>query len=126
MTPEINGLLTIVAGFAFALGWVIGGAREWKKAHRDACAVTDAHMERLAELRKERDLDLADVHRLLAAKVVVDKLLASRQRRLRGVLSEARRWKSVAEHLGWVRPTQANVAALGAAVRETMDRENSE
>jgi len=111
---------------AFAWGWIAGAHHEWSKAHDDACAVTKAHRKHLDELRMERDIERANGANLVAAKVVVDKILAAKQRRLRGVLSEARRWKSVAEHLGWVRPTQANVAALGAAVRETMDRENSE
>lgn len=73
-----------IAVVAFAWGWMAGAHHEWNKAHNDACAVTDAHRERLAELRKQRDVELANGARVVAAKIVVDRLLAAKQRRLRG------------------------------------------
>lgn len=37
--------------------------------------------------------------------------LAAKQRRVRGILTEARRWKAVAESLGWKRETRGEMHA---------------
>jgi len=131
MTPAVNAIVELFPlACVFALGWMFGRDRgedrAWKEADREVKELRDVFNARIDAMEEEKRIERGHGRQLLAAKAVVDKLLAAKQRRLRGVLSEARRWKSVAEHLGWVRPTQANVAALGAAVRETMDRENRE
>lgn len=68
----------------------------------------DRWRERLDHLRQERATERANGERLLAR-------FNRQQRRLRGVLGEARRWKGVAVSLGWERPR-----ATPASVRPTV------
>lgn len=53
---------------------------------------------RVEELRRERTVERANGDALIARH-------ARQQRRLRGILGEARRWKAVAVRLGWRRPS---------------------
>lgn len=112
----ITGLqcAAISLGFAF-LAYVIGfihasriGLAE-QRAYGDRLranfqTVVDRHVD-------QKDALQADLTRQNTAVLRLRADLSSKQRRVRGVLTEARRWKAIAASLGWKRETRGEMHA---------------
>lgn len=111
MTPATMNLIgavlcvSMVVGFAaFSAGEAYGERNEreaWRK-ERDAI---------LAQWSSRVEYLCGDLMRQNTAVLRLREEVAAKQRRVRGVLTEARRWKAVAQSLGWKRETRGEMHA---------------
>lgn len=109
MTPATMNLIgavlcvSMVVGFAaFSAGEAYGERNEreaWRK-ERDAI---------LAQWSSRVEYLCGDLMRQNTAVLRLREEVAAKQRRVRGVLTEARRWKAVAQSLGWKRETRGEM-----------------
>lgn len=108
----------IVVGFAaFSAGEAYGERNErpyWRKELSLA-----KYAEALALAAEKARTKQASDHYIAASNALVTK-----QRRVRGLLTEARRWKAIAASLGWKRETRGEMHARWE--REARESERSE
>lgn len=111
MTPDAIGsvVLALVIGVvAYFAGYSSGedrGERDaWADAKKERDALVALWQRRVNALNTSLTMQNAVVYRLRAD-------LAAKQRRVRGILTEARRWKAIAEEFGWKRETRGEMHA---------------
>lgn len=111
MTPDAIGsvVLALVVGvigyFAgYSSGEYRGECNEREAAIKERDALIALWESRLARVK-------ADLTRQNTAVLRLREEVAAKQRRVRGVLTEARRWKAIAASLGWKRETRGEMHA---------------
>lgn len=106
MTADAIGsvVLALVVGIVgyfagYSSGEDRGERNERASWHEERTAIFALWKARVAELQADLTMQDTAVYRLREE-------VAAKQRRVRGVLTEARRWKAIAASLGWKRETR--------------------
>lgn len=104
MIGTIVGVAALCIVVGFTAGAMFGERYERAYWRKERDAILHQWESRVAALNADLTRQNTAVYRLRAD-------LAAKQRRVRGLLTEARRWKTVAEALGWKRETRGEMHA---------------